>query len=110
MIVKMKKYVFLVYHKHYTDFLEKLRKVGVLHVAEKAEGIADNDQLRDKMQLSAKIKKTLTEATPFLLPNTTPQEVSTYEGAELLKTWDALQAEKNRLQQVIAATQKEAER
>lgn len=57
MIVKMKKYVFLVYHKHYTDFLEKLRKVGVLHVAEKAEGIADNDQLRDKMQLSAKIKK-----------------------------------------------------
>lgn len=110
MIVKMKKYVFLVYHKHYTDFLEKLREVGVLHVAEKAEGIADNDQLRDKMQLSAKIKKTLTEATPFLLPNTTPQEVSTYEGAELLKTWDALQAEKNRLQQIIATTQKEAER
>ncbi|NCA79541.1 MAG: hypothetical protein EOM76_05055 [Sphingobacteriia bacterium] len=110
MIIKMKKYVFLVYHKQYTNFLEKLRDVGVLHVAEKPEGIPENNQLRDKMQLSAKIKKTLTEATSLLLPNTTPHETTSYNGAELLKEWDTLQADKNRLQQNIAVTQKEAER
>ncbi|HQB68874.1 MAG TPA: V-type ATPase 116kDa subunit family protein [Paludibacteraceae bacterium] len=110
MIVKMKKYVFLVYHKQYTTFLEQLRDVGVLHVAEKPEGIAENDQLREKMQLAAKIKKTITEAETSILPDTIPHEVSPYDGANLLDTFDALQAEKTRLQQLIDNTKKEAER
>ena len=49
MIVKMKKYSFLVYHKQYVDFLEKLREIGVLHVIEKQEGITENDALREKI-------------------------------------------------------------
>ena len=110
MIVKMKKYVFLVYHKQYATFLEQLRDVGVLHVAEKPQGIAENDQLREKMQLAAKIKKAITEAETSLLPDTLPHEVTSYNGADLLRTFDALQTEKARLQQLIANTQKEAER
>lgn len=110
MIVKMKKYVFLVYHKHYTAFLEQLRDVGVLHVAEKPKGIVENDQLREKMQLASKIKKSITEAETSILPDTTPHAVSQYDGSNLLRTFDALQSEKTRLQQQIANTQKEAER
>ena len=49
----MKKYSFLVYHKQYVDFLEKLREIGVLHVIEKQKGITENDALREKMQLAA---------------------------------------------------------
>ena len=111
MIVKMKKYVFLVYHRQYTDFLEKLRNVGVVHVAEKPEGIAENDQLRDKMQLAAKVKKTIAETEALLLPGTTPADASaTIDGAALVQAFDEMQAEKQRLQQAIANTRKEAER
>jgi V/A-type H+-transporting ATPase subunit I len=35
MILKMKKYTFLVYHKQYTNFLEKIREIGLLHVIER---------------------------------------------------------------------------
>lgn len=111
MIVKMKKYVFLVYHRQYTDFLEKLRNVGVVHVAEKPEGIAENDQLRDKMQLAARVKKTIAETEALLLPGTTPADASaTIDGAALVQAFDEMQAEKQRLQQAIANTRKEAER
>ena len=111
MIVKMKKYVFLVYHRQYTDFLEKLRDVGVVHVAEKPEGIAENDQLREKMQLAAKVKKTIAETESLLLPDTTPADASaTIDGAALLQAFDEMQAEKQRLQQAITNTRKEAER
>jgi len=59
MIIKMKKYSFLVYHKNYTDFLNAIREIGVLHVIEKKEGIAENDALREKMMISSRIKSAL---------------------------------------------------
>lgn len=59
MIVKMRKYSFLVYHKIYLDFLEKIRDIGVLHIIEKPEGISENDELAKKMQLKAKLKTLL---------------------------------------------------
>ena len=56
MIGKMTKYTFLVYHKEYDSFLEKLREQGVLHVKERESGeAADNSQLQSllsrKLQL-----------------------------------------------------------
>lgn len=59
MIIKMKKYSFLVYHKIYNDFLDAIREIGVLHVIEKKEGIAENDALREKMMISSRIKSAL---------------------------------------------------
>jgi len=50
---------FLVYYKQYMEFLEKIREIGVLHVIEKPEGIAENDNLREKMLLAARIKTAL---------------------------------------------------
>ena len=37
MITKMKKYTFLVYHKDYETFLNDVRNLGVVHVAERLE-------------------------------------------------------------------------
>ena len=51
MIIKMRKYSFLIYHKLYLDFLDKIRDIGVLHVIEKAEGISEDEALNKKMQL-----------------------------------------------------------
>jgi V/A-type H+-transporting ATPase subunit I len=56
MIVKMKKYAFLVYHKEYAEFLEKLREQGVVHVAEKQGGTIDDDKLRGNLQLLQRFK------------------------------------------------------
>ena len=42
MVEKMKKYSFLIYHKTYPDFLECIRRVGVVHIIEKQKGIPDD--------------------------------------------------------------------
>ncbi len=43
MITKMKKLTFLVYHKEYELFLQKIRELGVVHIVEKQLGEMDDD-------------------------------------------------------------------
>lgn len=47
MIVPMKKYSFLIYHKEYDAFLDGLQHAGVLHVIEKQAGEPENEKLRE---------------------------------------------------------------
>lgn len=56
MIVKMKKYAFLVYHHDYLDFLETLRDLGVVHIEEKEEGMPEHESLDELMKLQARLK------------------------------------------------------
>lgn len=42
MIVPMLKYSFLIYHKEYVPFLEKLQELGVLHIIEKKNEVDEN--------------------------------------------------------------------
>lgn len=111
MILKMKRYTFLVYHKQYTEFLERLRETGVLHVIEKTEGIAENDALREKMQLAARVKsalKQLEKRTPpkaELLPASEAKN-----GLELLQNVELALSEKEALEQKLQNTEKEYER
>jgi V/A-type H+-transporting ATPase subunit I len=51
MIVPMKKYSFLIYHKEYTGFLDELRKTGILHVIEKQSGELADEKLREQYYL-----------------------------------------------------------
>ncbi len=87
MITKMKKYTFLVFHREYDAFLEQLREVGVLHVTEKASGVADNEQLQQLLIESDKIRKTISQGAP-----------------------DQLLGERNALEQRIAITKQEVEK
>ncbi len=64
MITKMKKYTFLVFHQEYEAFLTQLREVGVIHVTEKASGIADDEKLQHLIPEAEKIRKTLTQGAP----------------------------------------------
>ena len=64
MITKMKKYTFLVFHQEYEAFLTQLREVGVIHVTEKASGIADDEKLQHLITEAEKIRKTLTQGAP----------------------------------------------
>ena len=54
MIAKMNKLTFLVYHKEYDAFLKSIRDLGVVHVATKAQGSAENAALQESIRLSAR--------------------------------------------------------
>ena len=87
MITQMKKYTFLVFHREYEAFLEQLRDLGVVHVTEKAAGMADDAHLQELLSKADNARKLIAQGAP-----------------------DQLLTEKANLEQRIAATQKEATR
>ena len=84
MITQMKKYTFLVFHREYEAFLEQLREVGVVHVTEKAAGMADDAHLQELLAKADNARKLIAQGAP-----------------------DQLLQEKAALESRIAATQKE---
>lgn len=70
MIVPMHKYSFLVFHKEYHSFLEKLQQLGVLHVVKKNAHISD--EIKEKYQQLNRLNKTI----QFLQKRENPKEVS----------------------------------
>ena len=57
MIVPMKKYSFLIYHREYEKFLNDVQEIGVVHVIEKTDEVAD--EIRNKIQLIKRIEHTI---------------------------------------------------
>ena len=84
MITQMKKYTFLVFHREYDTFLEQLREVGVVHVTEKAAGLAEDAHLQELLAKADNARKLIAQGAP-----------------------DQLLQEKTALESRIAATQKE---
>ena len=109
MITKMKKLTFLVYYKEYEAFLNGVRDLGVVHVAEKQQGVADNTELQDSIRLSARLQATekLLQAFKPARPAVEETPASAARGLEVLNEVDELQAEKNKLQQQLQTYQKE---
>lgn len=69
MIVPMKKYSFLVYHREYDQFLNDLQDLGLVHVIEKESGEIENEELRAQhTQISE-----LTDAINFLSKRNIPE-------------------------------------
>ena len=60
MITKMKKLTFLIYHKDYESFLDKIRELGVIHVQERQAGVM-NDDLQSNLSLHNQYKDILKE-------------------------------------------------
>ena len=87
MITQMKKYTFLVFHREYEAFLEQLRDLGVVHVTEKAAGMADDAHLQELLSKADNARKLIAQGAP-----------------------DQLLNEKAALEQRIATTQKEADK
>ena len=57
MIAKMYKYSFLIYHKEYIGFIEKLGAAGVLHIQEKDEGIPADEEIAKNIKLQQQINE-----------------------------------------------------
>ncbi|MDR0349645.1 MAG: ATPase [Tannerella sp.] len=111
MIVKMKKYTFLVYYKGYMQFLERIKELDVLHIIEKPEGIEENDALRDKMQLASRIKYVL-KKLEFIRPEKGILALADVnrDGLTVLDEIENQLSEKEQLQQKLIQTEKERDR
>ena len=64
MITQMKKYTFLVFHKEYDAFLTQLREAGVVHVSEKAEGVADDPKLQELIEKQKNLQHIMDQGAP----------------------------------------------
>ena len=89
MITKMKKLTFLVYHKEYEPFLDKLRSLGLVHVAEKQTGTSDDPAIQSNLKLLNRLNETL----KFLM-NQKPEKADKADQADQPEKAD--QAEKTR--------------
>lgn len=110
MITKMKKLTFLVYHKEYDTFLNDLRDLGVVHVAEKQQGTIDDVELQEKFRLSGRLTATLNqfEGINSAAKQKPSTESGTAErGVQVLDDVEHLQNEKNRLNQRLQSLLKD---
>lgn len=109
MITKMKKLTFLVYHKEYEAFLNGVRELGVVHVAEKQQGVADNTELQENIRLSNRLQATekMMLALKPAKPAVAETPGSAARGLEVLEEVEILQSEKNKLQTQLQAYLKE---
>lgn len=103
MIVPMKKYSFLVFHKEYDDFLLKLRELGVVHIIER-EGSVTEDVLA-RFQKAEEVNKLIR----FLNSSEVQPEVAeeTADAAAIVAELEAIQAEYARIDQQKALLHKE---
>lgn len=96
MIVKMNKLTFLIYHKEYEAFLEKLRELGVVHVEVRQSGEMGED-LQGLMQQRTSYNALLKEMT--LLAGTEAATVAPAQ-ATIEETIEGYQQHQHALQQL----------
>ena len=104
MIVKMNKLTFLIYHKEYETFLEKLRELGVVHVEVRQFGEMD-EHLQEMMQKRASYKSLLKEMTLLAGEAKVASEHGTIE--EVLQGYEKHQHDLQQLNQQLPVLDRE---
>lgn len=103
MITKMKKLIFLAYHKDYQSFLNSLRDLGVVHVVEQQQGIIDDTELQDNIRLSNRLGSALKLLENQKLGKVVPNKTggTAQRGMDVLNQIDTLQEENSKLAQQL---------
>jgi V/A-type H+-transporting ATPase subunit I len=106
MIVSMKKFTFLVYHKDYRKFLEEIRERGVLHVEEKGDG--SGGALGEKLHIINR----LNEAIKFLHRHAKAETVvkktaGKADGLKILHDLESLRHEHEAIEQSMQSLEKD---
>ncbi|MGN0047604.1 MAG: V-type ATP synthase subunit I [Bacteroides sp.] len=106
MITRMKRLTFLVYHKEYESFLDRIRELGVVHVIEKQQGEMDEHLLQYTQKRT--LYKNMLQAM-YMLADKQPAEKAEKKisADELVKQYDALQTRIQELNQQLPAIDKE---
>ena len=106
MIAKMKKLTFLVYHKEYDAFLKSIRDLGVVHVATKAQGSAENAALQESIRLSARYAATIKLLQGLNIP-AVAHTGNVEKGEETLAEFEGLQQQIQQVSHKLQAVEKE---
>ena len=104
MIIPMKKYSFLVYHRDYDGFLHNLRELGVVHLIEKENDISDN--IREKYQQTDKVEKAIRFLRKREVELTEPSD-DTANGKKIFSHISEMQNQLEHHQHSLASIQKE---
>lgn len=97
MIVKMNKLTFLIYHKEYEAFLEKLRALGVVHVEIRQSGEVD-ESLQKLLQKHTSYKTLLKEMTSWANQTEGQVETTAASQASIEKTFEGYNAKQQSIQ------------
>lgn len=108
MIAKMKKYTFLVFHKEYEKFLEKIRELGVMHVQTKESGIPEDADLAEQLNQSKEIVDVVTELEKRNDGGIKYAPLDVKTGEDVLATYKTLVASRDKLQQDLQKVEKDA--
>ena len=109
----MKKYDFLVYHAQYDDFLEKLREIGVLHIATLENNDKSCELLVEKFNLKKRIENNIDILYNKLDKNISLSQTSIHdfdEGMDLLAKSEDLLSQLEQAKQALTIAEKEYER
>lgn len=100
MISKMNKLTFLIYHKEYDDFLNKLQQLGVVHIVTRQEGEPDETILND-MHMISMCKSVIHEMS--LLAGEIQQDPTnaSVRTTEIQDIFDAFEQKKNHIQELV---------
>lgn len=109
MIVEMKKYSFLIYHREYEQFLYNLRELGTVHIVEKQTSSLENEhKLQEKLMEAKKTEQIIIEMKKLLAPDLdSKQPVSDYQLNEIVSTYGTLLNNKLMLEQELSRLAKD---
>ena len=109
MVEKMKKYSFLIYYKTYNEFLESIRRAGVLHIVEKQKGVPDNaHELRKQLITAETLKETIRLLQRRIAEGVEPKPLDTSrDGMEALYAYEKLKLHEEKVKTQQQAIQRE---
>ncbi len=106
MITRMKKLTFLIYHKDYESFLDRIRELGVIHIQERQAGEM-NDDLQQSLSQHNQYKDLLKEMSFQFKDKADEQVYTDMSASELIDKYNDLVAQVQSLNQRIPAVDKE---
>lgn len=111
MVVEMRKYTFLIYHKEYEAFLQAIRELGAVHVIEKYSGVPDEASDLHRMLAEENYLKKITQALEVRLGKEKADKPDPKADAEkLISEYEALTEQKTKEQHRQGSLQKEISR
>jgi len=103
MITKMKKLNFLIYHREYDSFLEKLRSLGVVHVNTVSQGTPQDSGLQEDLRYLTRLQtvSSALEASAAAEKSAAQEPGDGASALDILDSYDSLVAMKAQLEQHI---------
>ena len=112
MVKKMKKFSFLIYHKDYDLFLQDLRQLGLIHVAQQSKAVEYNDELEGYLSQLKKLqeaKKIVQKATSDDKEPTTPNAADLNLGYQIPQKIEKIEENIEVFNQQLQVASKELE-